>query len=97
MPRIGTHKLYYLLKDEFDRLGIKIGRDALFDYLKSESMLIKPRKNYTKATNSKHWLRKYPSLMKNAIPVRAEQYFVSDITDQSQKLCVNLMRNAIFA
>jgi len=80
MPRLGTRKLYYLLKDEFDRLGIKIGRDALFDYLKTESMLIKPRKNYTKTTNSKHWLKKYPNLMKNAIPVRPEQYFVSDIT-----------------
>ena len=35
MPRIGTRKLYYLLKDEFNDLGIKIGRDALFDYLRS--------------------------------------------------------------
>ncbi len=28
MPRVGTRKLYYLLKPEFDKLGIKIGRDA---------------------------------------------------------------------
>ena len=80
MPRLGTRKLYYLLKIEFERLGIKIGRDALFDYLRSESLLIKPKKNYTKTTNSKHWLRKYPNLMKDATPVRPEQYFVSDIT-----------------
>lgn len=80
MPRIGTRKLYYLLKDEFNNQGIKIGRDALFDYLRSESMLIKPKKNYTKTTNSKHWLRKYPNLIKETKIVRLEQYFVSDIT-----------------
>ncbi|WP_299683572.1 DDE-type integrase/transposase/recombinase, partial [uncultured Tenacibaculum sp.] len=59
---------------------IKIGRDALFDYLRSESMLIKPKKNYTKTTNSKHWLRKYPNLIKDKKAVKPEQYFVSDIT-----------------
>lgn len=80
MPRLGTRKLYFLLKIEFKRLGVKIGRDALFDYLRSESMLIKPRKNYTRTTNSKHWLRKYPNLMKDITLVRTEQYFVSDIT-----------------
>ncbi|WP_115902358.1 IS3 family transposase [Tenacibaculum gallaicum] len=80
MPRIGTRKLYYLLKNEFNNQGIKIGRDALFDYLRSESMLIKPKKNYTKTTNSKHWLRKYPNLIKETKIVHPEQYFVSDIT-----------------
>lgn len=80
MPRLGTRKLYHLLKANFDTLGIKIGRDALFKYLKSESLLIKPKKNYTKTTNSKHWLRKHPNLMKNTTPERPEHYFVSDIT-----------------
>lgn len=80
MPRIGTRKLYYLLKDEFKLRDIKVGRDALFDYLRSQSMLIKPKKNYTKTTNSKHWLRKYPNLMKEKKAVKPEQYFVSDIT-----------------
>ncbi len=80
MPRVGTRKLYYLLKTDFERLGIKIGRDALFDYLRTESMLIRPKKNYTKTTNSKHWMKKYPNLMKNTKAARVEQYFVSDIT-----------------
>ena len=80
MPRLGTRKLYYLLKKEFESLNIKIGRDALFNYLRSESMLVKPKKNYTKTTNSKHWLKKYPNLMKNRYPIRPEEFFVSDIT-----------------
>ncbi len=80
MPRIGTRKLYFLLKGDFQRQGIKIGRDAFFDYLRSEAMLVRPKKNYTKTTNSKHWLRKYPNLMKQVSPSSPEQYFVSDIT-----------------
>ena len=80
MPRIGTRKLYYLLKLDLDKLEIKIGRDALFTYLKSEHLLIKPKKNYTKTTNSKHWLRKHPNLLKDIVPERPEHVFVSDIT-----------------
>ena len=80
MPQIGTRKLYYLLKDDFVSLGIKIGRDALFDYLRQERMLIKPKRKYTKTTFSKHWLRKYPNLVKALEVTAAEQLFVSDIT-----------------
>lgn len=80
MPRLGTRKLYFLLKKEFNRLQIKIGRDALFNYLRSEQMLIKPKKNYIKTTNSKHWLTKHPNLMYSNKPTRSEEFFVSDIT-----------------
>nr|WP_232225157.1 IS3 family transposase [Seonamhaeicola sp. S2-3] len=80
MPRLGTRKLYYLLKPEFDKHQIKIGRDALFAYLKTEHLLITPKKNYTKTTNSKHWLKKHPNLLKDIQPNRPEHVFVSDIT-----------------
>lgn len=63
MPRIGTKKLYYLLKNKFAQYGLKLGRDGLFDYMRRERLLIKPKKNYTKTTDSKHWLRKYPNLL----------------------------------
>lgn len=80
MPRLGTRKLYYLLNDTFVQQGIKVGRDALFDYLRAEHLLIRPKKNYTKTTNSKHWLTKYPNLLKDRKAVRSEEIFVSDIT-----------------
>lgn len=80
MPRIGTRKLYYLLEQEFKANGIKIGRDRLFDFLRTSHMLIKPAKNYTKTTWSKHWLRKHPNLAKNEVINKAEQLWVSDIT-----------------
>ncbi len=62
------------------KLNIKIGRDALFKYLKRENLSIKPKKNYTKTTNSKHWLTKHPNLLKNLAITQQEQVFVSDIT-----------------
>lgn len=80
LPRLGTRKLYYLLKDEFNQLGVKIGRDAFFDYLRNEYMLIKPKKNYTTTTMSKHWLHKHPNLMKEKELTAPNQSWVSDIT-----------------
>ena len=80
MPRIGTRKLYFLLKEKFNAAGIKIGRDALFDFLRAEHMLVKAKKSYTKTTNSKHWLKKHPNLYAPDKVKRSEQYFLSDIT-----------------
>lgn len=80
MPRVGTRKLYYLLEDKFKTGGIKIGRDALFSFLKSENLLVRRRKSYTKTTWSKHWLHKHPNLLKELSPQRPEQVWVSDIT-----------------
>ena len=80
MPRLGTRKLYHLLKAEFQSAGIKMGRDALFAYLRGEQLLIRPRKNHTKTTHSKHWLKKHPNLLADKQPTRPEEVFVSDIT-----------------
>ena len=80
MPRLGTRKLYYLIKENMAESGIKLGRDALFDYLRREHLLIKPRKNYTRTTYSNHWLRKHPNLYLDKEVKRPEEVFVSDIT-----------------
>lgn len=80
MPRIGTRKLYYLLSERFHQQSIRIGRDRLFDFLRNEHMLIKPKKNYTKTTWSKHWLRKHPNMVKDITLTAPEQLWVSDIT-----------------
>lgn len=80
MPRIGTRKLYYLIKDELNVLHIKIGRDVLFNFLRAEHLLIKPKRSYVKTTNSKHWMKKYPNLIKDVEVNKPEQLWVSDIT-----------------
>jgi len=80
LPRLGTRKLYFMLKEKFNSQHIKIGRDALFSFLRSEHLLVKPVKSYTKTTNSKHWLHKHPNLLKDKKATRAEEIWVSDIT-----------------
>jgi transposase InsO family protein len=80
MPRLGTRKLYYLLKEELITRNIKIGRDVLFNFLRAEQLLIKPKRSYTKTTNSKHWMKKYPNLIIDMEISRPEQVWVSDIT-----------------
>lgn len=75
MPRLGTRKLHFILRQD-----VKIGRDKLFGLLKKEGLLIFKRRKYTQTTNSKHWLRKYPNLTKDMKPFRPEQLWVADIT-----------------
>jgi putative transposase len=80
MPRIGTRKLQYLIQDDLKNLGIKMGRDVLFDFLRAEHLLIRPKRSYIKTTNSKHWMKKYPNLLTNVPLSSPEQVWVSDIT-----------------
>lgn len=80
MPRIGTRKLYGMIKPELTAKGIKLGRDGLFDFLRARHLLIKPKRSYTKTTYSRHWMKKHPNLFADMVVSRPEQAFVSDIT-----------------
>jgi transposase InsO family protein len=80
MPRIGTRKLYFLLKEDIEKLGIKMGRDTLFNFLRAENLLVKNKRCYIKTTNSKHWMRRYPNLISTIEVSKPEQLWVSDIT-----------------
>lgn len=91
MPRIGTRKLYYLLKPKLKETSIKLGRDGLFNYLRSQHMLVRLKRRYTKTTFSRHWLRKHPNLVKEWEPDKPEQLFVSDITYVESKQGVHYL------
>ena len=80
MYRLGTRKLHHLMRAELEVKEIKCGRDMLFGYLREENLLIKPRRRYIQTTYSKHWLRKYPNIVKDFVPQKPEQLWVSDIT-----------------
>jgi putative transposase len=80
IPILGTRKLLFMLQEEFGRHGIKIGRDKLFHLLRFHGLLIRRRRRMVKTTDSHHWLKKYPNLIKELIITCAEQLWVSDIT-----------------
>ena len=75
-PRVGTRKLHKMLNE----MDFQIGRDRLFDILRKNNQLVKPRRNYKKTTNSFHRFRKYSNLIKEMEITRPNEVFVSDIT-----------------
>ena len=78
--RMGTRKLYNMLQGFLIEHQIKMGRDALFDLLSGNNMLVRKRKRKVQTTQSFHWLRKYPNLIRDFIPTAPNQLWVSDIT-----------------
>ncbi len=80
MPRLGGRKLYYLLRADFERMGLKLGRDRFFDLLRSEGLLVEPRRKSKRTTNSGHWLRVYPNRIAGLDVVRPDQVWVADLT-----------------
>ena len=78
--RMGTRKLYEKLYPFMLEHQIKIGRDSLFNLLSANNMLVRKRKRRITTTQSFHWLRKYPNLIRNFIPTAPNQLWVSDIT-----------------
>jgi len=78
--RMGTRKLYEKLQTYMLEHNIKMGRDALFDFLSANNLLIRKRKRRIFTTQSSHWLRKYPNLIRDFIPSAPNQLWVSDIT-----------------
>jgi len=79
-PVIGGKKLYYLLQDFLLEHQIKMGRDALFDLLAANKLLVRRRKLRMSTTQSHHWMRKYPNLIKNWRPSKPNELWVADIT-----------------
>lgn len=78
--RMGGRKLYEKLEPFMLEHGIKMGRDALFDLLADHRLLVKRLRTRVITTRSSHWLRKWPNLIKEVVPMRTGQIWVSDIT-----------------
>lgn len=69
-----------MLQSFLEEHKIKIGRDALFNLLFHHQLLIRRRKRSVQTTFSKHWMRKWPNLIKDKEFIAPNRLWVSDIT-----------------
>ena len=76
-PKMGVRKLKVLLKRDHD---IDIGRDCLFDTMRDAGLLIRRRIRHKRTTFSGHGLRVHPNLVKDIVPTRPDEIWVTDIT-----------------
>lgn len=72
-PRLGTRKLLALMQPE-------LGRDAFFELLRVNGLLVRRQRYRARTTFSAHRFRKYPDLVKYLLAERPDQLWVSDIT-----------------
>ncbi len=79
-PKMGTRKLFELLEPFIQEHQIKIGRESFFDLLSANNLLIRRKKRKIATTNSNHWFRRYPNLIRDFKPGCSNQLWVSDIT-----------------
>lgn len=82
-PRLGTRKLHHLLWRQPEAAS-HVGRDRLFQILRSARLLIVPERAYHKTTHSHHRFYRHPNLLKSGVnqvkASRPEQVWVADIT-----------------
>src|SRR5580693_5406583 len=78
--RLGTRKLYFKLKGFMQEHAMDVGRDAFFSILSRHGLLIRRRRIKVFTTNSHHWFKRYPNLIREYVPLLPNQLWVSDIT-----------------
>lgn len=79
-PRIGTSKLQYLFNKVHLEQGIFIGRDALYNLLRANGMLIRRRKRYRPSSTKGNGESIYPDLRKKLEIREINQLWSCDIT-----------------
>ena len=80
LPRLGGRKLYHMLKQQWQEMQIKLGRDRFFRLLDEQELLVRPKRRHIHTTNSRHRFYKHTDLSKNLILTEPNQLWVSDIT-----------------
>lgn len=77
---MGGRKLYEKLYPFLLDHGIKMGRDALFDLLAANGLLVKKRRRRHVTTWSRHRFNRWPNIIRGLEVIRPNQLWVSDIT-----------------
>jgi putative transposase len=80
-PRLGTRKLYHLIKAKLEEAGVRIGRDRLFEELRKRDLLLEPvAAAYPRTTQSYHNLPVFRNLVKGLVLKGPNEAWVSDLT-----------------
>jgi len=80
-PHTGVRKLYSLTTQFRSEHGITLGRDAFFRLMREERLLVRKRKlSKPRTTFSCPWMKRYPNLAKDFVPMAPNRLWVSDIT-----------------
>lgn len=79
-PRLGTRKVLERIRPELVSAGTLVGRDRLFDMLRSRNLLVPPLKRRARTTNSRHSLPVFVNLVKDIQPEAPNEVWVADIT-----------------
>jgi len=80
-PRLGTRKLHHRLKPELARAGVSMGRDRLFEELRSRDLLLAPvRAPYPHTTQSSHNLPLFGNRIRELVLAEPNQVWVSDLS-----------------
>src|SRR5262245_2652205 len=80
-PRLGTRKLYHLLKPQLEQAGVRMGRDRMFEELRSRDLLLEPvAAPYPRTTQSYHHLPVFRNLVKDLEVKAPNEVWVSDLT-----------------
>ena len=77
---MGGRKLYEKLYPFLLDHQIKMGRDALFDLLAANGLLVKKRRRRHLTTWSRHRFNQWPNIIRGLEVIRPNQLWVSDIT-----------------
>lgn len=76
---IGGGKLWKMYKREFGEEH-SVGYNRFYDIIEKYNLKVRKKKRRVKTTDSGHGLPTYPNLVKELIPLRPNQLWVSDIT-----------------
>jgi putative transposase len=79
-PRLGVKKLHHMLRNELQEAGVTVGRDRMFEILRSHDLLVGPLPKSPRTTNSRHALPVFKNLIAEIETTSADQVWVSDVT-----------------
>jgi transposase InsO family protein len=71
---------YRRITAELRRQGLKVNHKRVLRLMRDKNLLCRARKAFKATTDSSHSLTKYPNLIEDLVPYRADQVWHADIT-----------------